>query len=43
MTIKDLYDIKWKTKFNIKGTTSMNLWNETNSFTKDLKYNYILS
>ena len=38
-----MYDIKWNTKFNNKGTTSTNLWNELDSFTKGLKDNYILS
>ena len=37
-----MYDIKWNTKFNIKGTTSTNLWNETDSVTKCLKDNCIL-
>ena len=38
-----MYDIKWNTKFNIKGTTSTNLQNETDFVTKDLKDNCILS
>ena len=37
-----MYDIKWNTKLNNKGTTSTNLWNESDSVTKGLKDNCIL-